>query len=150
MKKEIGRRCYFPDDDGKFNIASEPGITGPYGLGLIVEGSPVMTNHHQHTDRESTSTGASSSANSPFFKPIASGKRNAELGTFNVKVVKAVLKKSGNKVDFDRLEQIHINVNEKSANINTITSAVQNKWGSNYSVVTADGLDVDDSAGTQG
>ena len=50
----------------------------------------------------------------------------------------------------DRLEQTHISMDDRSANVNTVTNAVQSKWGSDYIVVTGDGLEVDDSSGTQG
>ena len=45
---------------------------------------------------------------------------------------------------------MHVSVDEPSANVNTITSAIQSRWGANYVVVTADGLEVDNSAGTRG
>ena len=48
------------------------------------------------------------------------------------------------------MEQMHVSVDEPSANVNTITSAIQSRWGANYVVVTADGLEVDNSAGTRG
>ena len=68
-----------------------------------------------------------------------------------MKVVKAKLNKlPGGKVDFDRIEQMHINIDEASANVHTITNAIKSKWGAQYFPVTGDGLPVDDSAGTQG
>ena len=44
------------------------------------------------------------------------------------------------KAEFERLEQTHISLDDRTANINTVTSAVQSKWGANYIVVTGDGL----------
>jgi len=54
------------------------------------------------------------------------------------------------KVEFDRLEQMHISMDDWSPNVNTVTNAVQSKWESDYIAVTGDGLEVDDSSGTQG
>ena len=39
---------------------------------------------------------------------------------------------------------------EGTANIHYITSVVQQKFGSEYTVVTGDGLRIEDSSGTQG
>ena len=84
----------------------------------------------------------------PVFK---STRKNEGSASFNVKIVKAtMIKQPGGKVDFDKQEQIHVNIDESSANVHTITNAVQSKWGTSYVVVTGDGLPVDDSAGTQG
>ena len=54
------------------------------------------------------------------------------------------------KVEFERLEQAHISIDDRSANVHSINNAVQSKWGSDFVVVTGDGLEVDDSSGTQG
>ena len=53
-------------------------------------------------------------------------------------------------MEFDRLEQTFVSIDESSTNINTITNAVQKKWGADYIIVTGDGLQIDDSSGTQG
>lgn len=113
-------------------------------LALTVEGAPPQ--HTTQTIPCSTSTIPSPSS-TPHYKPINTKKD----GTFNVKVVKANMKKLPNgKVEFEQLEQTHINLDDSSANINTVTNAVQAKWGPEYVVVTGDGLAVDDSSGTQG
>ena len=54
------------------------------------------------------------------------------------------------KVEFEQLEQTHINLDDNSANINTVTNAVQAKWGPEYVVVTGDGLEVDGCSGRGG
>ena len=54
------------------------------------------------------------------------------------------------KVEFEKLEQIHVNIDEASANGHTITNAIKSKWGVGYIVVTGDGLPINDSASTQG
>ena len=54
------------------------------------------------------------------------------------------------KVEFERLEQTHISIDNRSANVHTVNNAIKMKWGSDFVVVTGDGLEVDDSSGTQG
>ena len=54
------------------------------------------------------------------------------------------------KVEFEHLEQTHISIGNRSENVHTINNAIQMKWDSDFVVVTGDGLEVDDSSGTQG
>ena len=54
------------------------------------------------------------------------------------------------KAEFERLKQTHINLDDRSANITSVSSTVQAKWGTTYVVVTGDVLEVDDSVSTQG
>lgn len=132
-------------------------------FGLIVEGAPLSTSRQQPNTVASSSSHVSavvpynqvsppfgSSTPGPSFKSTLK-KAASPDGTFNVKVVKAKMSKLPNgKVEFERLEQMHVSIDERSANVHTITSAIQSKWGSNFVIVTPDGLEVDDSAGTQG
>lgn len=156
LKQEMGRRCYFPDSSGHFNIDAEGlGVSG-FTFGLIVEGTPLPTNRQPESSPSTTvasvpSTSAGAGPSQPYYKPTIASKKTGADGNFNVKIVKAKVTKLPNgKVDFVRMEQMHVNVDEPSANVNTITSAIQSRWGANYVVVTADGLEVDDSAGTRG
>ena len=68
----------------------------------------------------------------------------------NVKVVQAHVSKSATgKLEFHRLGQAFIDVNESTANVFHITDVIQNKCD-DYVLVTGDGLQVEDSSGTQG
>ena len=137
LKQEFGRRCYFPDQTGNFQFDQE---VGHAVFSLVVEGAP------RGSQSGSCSTGPATNTLQPFYKPIASKKECA----FNVKVVKATMNKLANgKVEFQRLEQAHIRIDDRSANVHAVNSAVQAKWGAEFVVVTGDGLEVDDSAGTQ-
>ena len=130
LKEEFGRRCYFPDQGGQFNF--DPDI-GRRVVALAVEGAPL----HQTSETVPCATPSTSANNQPYYKPIGSKKDT----TFNVKVVKASMNKlPSGKAEFERLEQTHISLDDRTANINTVTSAVQSKWGANYIVVTGDGL----------
>lgn len=153
LRQEYGRKLFFPDRSGSFNLGrlldcGEGTSRGFYAL--LVEGTP-LTNPLQDDSNPTPPCVVAQDTNSnppPLFK---STKKNEAPVAFNVKIVKSTLIKLPNgKVDFDRQEQVHISVNESSANVHTITNAVQAKWGASYIVVTGDGLPVDDSAGTQG
>ena len=61
-----------------------------------------------------------------------------------------ISKLSFGKLDFEKLGQIFVEVNESTANVDFITAYIQRKWGYDYVLVTNDGLRVEDSAGTQG
>ena len=66
-----------------------------------------------------------------------------------MRVFKAnVTKGPSGKLIFTKTGQAFIDVNEMTANINYITTVCQSRWGEGYKVVTADGLPIDDSAGT--
>ena len=83
----------------------------------------------------------------PTYKPIFSGKKGASI---SVKVVHSSISKlSSGKLDFEKLGQTFVEVNESTANVDFITTCIQ-KWGYDYVLVTSDGLRIEDSAGTQG
>ena len=82
---------------------------------------------HQTNDTVPCASAATSSStnNQPYYKAFG----NKKESTFNVKVVKAAMNKLPNgKVEFEWLEQTHISLNERSANVHTMTNAVQSKW----------------------
>ena len=82
------------------------------------------------------------------YKPIFSAKKEP---TVSVKVVQAQLTRSSSgKAEFQRQGQLFIDVTEATANVPYISSAIQKKWGNDYLLVTVDGLEIKDSAGTQG
>ena len=65
--------------------------------------------------------------------------------------MQAILKWLPNgKPEFNNLSQLFVDITEATANVKYILSVVQKKWGSEYSIVTADGLHLEDCSGTQG
>ena len=54
------------------------------------------------------------------------------------------------KVEFAHIGQTFMDVTESSANVHYIGNAIQRKWGNDYILVTGDGLQIEDSCGTQG
>lgn len=57
---------------------------------------------------------------------------------------------SSGKCKFSHLGQTFVDVTKSTANVNYIRNVVQKRWGYNYILVTADGLEIEDSSGTQG
>ena len=54
------------------------------------------------------------------------------------------------KLELSPQYQTFVDVMEATANLHYVSSAVQRKWGQEYTLVTYDGLKVDDSSGTKG
>ena len=68
-----------------------------------------------------------------------------------VKIVQASMKSLANgKVDLVPYNQTFVDITEATANVNYITVALKYRWGSDHSLVTSDGLQLDDSSGTPG
>jgi len=43
-----------------------------------------------------------------------------------------------------------LEINETSANVTLMKAAIQRRWGHDYTLVTADGVELKDSSGTEG
>ena len=104
-----------------------------------MEGAPIQASESVPSTSAATNCCANSS------------QPGTKQSTFSVKIVKAnMILLANGKVEFEQLEQVHISVDDHSANVHTVNSAIHAKWGAEFVVVTGDGLEVDDSAGTQG
>lgn len=70
----------------------------------------------------------------------------------NVKVVRADLRWIAGqaKPELTPSEQLYICLTESTANVDYVLHTVKRRWGEDQVLVTADGLKVEDSAGTQG
>ncbi len=79
---------------------------------------------------------------------VAHTKKHQVQPTIKVKVVQAKMKKSDSgKAEFVVLSSTYVELTDVTANVNYLTSAVQNKWGPNHVIV---GLLIEDSSGTRG
>lgn len=69
----------------------------------------------------------------------------------NVKVVQAKFKKLPNGwPDFTILSQTFVEIYETTPNVTYLSSVIKEKWGAEYLLVTSDGLQINDTTGTQG
>lgn len=59
-------------------------------------------------------------------------------------------RQANGKFEFTSTGQAFIDVTDSTANVHYITNVVQKRWGADFQLVTADGLQLEDSSGTQG
>lgn len=151
LKEEFGPKAFFPDaSNSSFQFTNDVGRTL---TSFFVRGNPSCASQQPSPPvagplRMSQPTVIPSTSRMPAYKPIFSGKKGASV---SVKVVQSSISKlSSGKLDFEKLGQTFVEVNESTANVDFITTCVQRKWGYDYVLVTNDGLRVEDSAGTQG
>ena len=58
--------------------------------------------------------------------------------------------KWGAKPEFNCTSQLYIKLTKSTANISQVSEAVHKQWGTDYTVVLTEGLEIDDSLATQG
>ena len=145
LKERGGQRAFFPDPSNPLQAFLFSDDVGSLCYRFNVEGSPSSGNSGNRT---LLFTQPSTSRN-----PLVahSSRRSSGGPTINVKVVQAKMRWPQNgKPEFTSQNVAYINVAETTANITYITNAVQNKWGTDYVVVSSEGLPIEDSSGTQG
>ena len=82
------------------------------------------------------------------FHSVTAPKRGA---SFSLKVVKATVTKKGRgKSDFQPISQMYIELTEATAHLEHILGVIRKRWGAEYTLVTTDGIEVEDSPATQG
>ena len=161
LRDEIDGAAYFPLQNGNFDLSSQ-GVSR-YAT-LIVEGPtvPVSTparnnlprNHLQGPSVSLSSTPGTHSSTplhsfsapntSSSFQSVIAPRR---VPSFSLKVIKADVHRIGKKIDFQPQSQIFIDLVDSTANVDGV---VQCRWGSDYILVTQDGLQLEESPATQG
>ena len=149
LKEQFGQKAFFPNSDNSdFNLTDDVGVSI---FSFIVNGLPATQRISTYTPGQSSSRSSnvvSPSVGAITYKPIFSAKKSNSI---NVKIVQAnVTKSATGKLEFHKLGQAFIDVNEATANIYYISAVVQRKWGDEHIIVTGDGLKIEDSSGTQG
>ena len=91
----------------------------------------------------------------PPMNPIAgsaSSSRKKEAA-YSLKITKAepTIREAGQgkKPSFTPICHMYLEITEVSANVTLIKAAIQRKWGA-YTLVTSDGVELEDSSGTEG
>ena len=148
-EEHSGGMVFFPDHTSTtFNISPSD-----CPLTLIVEGQPEPSAAEIRPTTAASGLVSTPAVSTPRTAvdsqvPHFSGRRAA---TCNVKIVQANLHRlPGGRVEFDPQGQMWVDVSDATANVNHILSAVQRNWGTDQVLVTADGLKIEDSSGTQG
>lgn len=157
LRDEVDGTVYLPQPDGNFNL-QEAGV--PSYASLIVEGPsaqhprtnlpPASRSNSAATMSLSSTPGPSTSTqglSSPSFRSVIAAKRGP---SFNLKIIKAKMIRTGKKVEFKPVHQTFIELVEATANVDHILGVVQRKWGANFILVTQDGLRLEEAPGTQG
>lgn len=94
-----------------------------------------------------SSTPPPSNTSSLLFRSVTAPKRTP---SFSLKVIKAKLVKSGRrKPEFEPLRQTYIYLVDSTANLEHILGLIQ-RWGSQFTLVTSDGIELEESPSTQG
>lgn len=117
-------------------------------LRLIVEGSTCssMAAIPSGSNRVFSSSSTAGCTISP--KPVGTKKNS-----INVKIVHASAKKGtgrDGRPEFKPLTQAFVEVTESTANVMYLSHIIKEKWGADHILVTADGMKIEDSSGTQG
>lgn len=154
LKDNFGPKVFFPDLSlTSFSLTSEVGLTI---ICLKVEGTSLTTGAATAVPTV-TSCGPGSSSSGRFtpgrFNPVptfSQSRKEAGHSTLRVVQANATFDKDTNKPVFNKIGQVFIDICESTANVHYVTSVMQQTFGSEYVLVTADGLRIHDSAGTQG
>ena len=164
LRCEFSNKAFWPTDAGDFNLSAETDYTH-----IIVEGPPSTTPNLHVAGAEASSssiftplsttvlgtpTQNPSTSRGSFLgfqsvvpsTPIPAKKR----GTSLVKMIVAGMTRNGDKLEFDKREQVFIPITEATATLPHILAHVKEQVGEMYSIVTCDGLEVKESTGTAG
>ena len=157
LRDESDDSGHFPEsEDGSFTLS---GIS-PFAT-MIVEGPLLVSGfppRAQGTRGQSLAMMASTSSSvkvasatppPPIYRSVVAPKRVA----ITVKIVKArmkIPKKGSGNPEFESLSQMYVELTETTANIAHVTDMVRKQWGTEYYIVSAEGIEIADSAATQG
>ena len=154
LRDEIDDTHYFPDENGQFNLQEE--AISSFTT-LIVEGptisSTTATGTAPSTSSRCTTAGgvhgpsSSLSSTSPTFRSVTAAHKKA----YNIKIIRAsMISTTGRAANFKILGQTFLEIVDSTANLEYVEAIVQKRWGSEYVIVTNDGLKLEDSPATQG
>ena len=171
LRDECDGSVYFPDQDSQFNLQDSD--VSPYSA-LVVEG-PTASGLNMRVGFSSGRTGGQSISSTPAASssqhqsPLPSASSSAAAGhgppTFRsviaprkvpaslIKIMKANMiaaKKTGGKPEFQCTGQMYIELTDTTANVGQVCEAVRRQWGSEYTIVSVEGVEIDDSSATQG
>lgn len=149
MKEEFGARAFFPESDGSFNVQAIVALSGS----MKVEGVPreeAPRSQGQAVQHLAQTLVPSTTPPAPIFRSVVAHRRPGGQSV-SVKVVQARLSFTvAGKPTFEKLGQMFVEIGEGTANVAYILSVARAEFGANHTLVTNDGLELHDSAGTQG
>ena len=86
----------------------------------------------------------------PSFRPVIATQGNKKSVSIKVHKARMVVSKKGKKVEFEATGSMYVAVTESTAIIVKIREAVHEQWGTEYTVVSTEGFEIEDSPATQG
>ena len=151
LRDDCDGTAFFPQENGNFNLSSQ-GIS-PFAA-LVVEGPPMLASplpRSTNIPRQPSSlTVSSTPTSSPSLPPPFHSVTAKRMPTFGLKVIKATMSRQGKKTEFLPISQTYLDIVESTANLEHILSIIHKRWGTEYTIVTSDGLPLEDSPATQG
>ena len=143
LQEEFGNRAYFPDTSGtSFDLPLEVGLTMP---SMVVQGQP---NQAPNTSNMTT-VATPGPSSGPSSRPPFTARRS--VPSVSVKVVQATMSRlASGKPTFNKIGQTYIDVTDATASVSYVKHIMRQRWGAEYTLVTLDGLELEDSSGTQG
>lgn len=152
QEESPGHRAFFPDPQNtRFLFSDDVGtlITDFKAMGSpSAPQTPVASQTTRVSSVPWSGLSEASTSTAPASQLFTATRKTQST---NVKIVQASMKRlSGGKMDFTPQNQTFVDVTEATANLHYVSSAIERKWGPEYVLVTADGLKLDDSSGTQG
>lgn len=164
LRDECDGSVYFPDPEGNFNLednritpCSTLVVEGPTasGLNMRMGFSPTTDPAAPGTSSSSFTTPRQSvlpqqqSVGPPMFRSVVAPKK-APVTLIKIMKAKMSVAKKGGKPDFQCTGQMYIELSLATANVGHVCEVVRKQWGSDYTVVSVEGLEIDDTSATQG
>ena len=156
LRDESDDAGYFPEseDNTSFNLSGIAPFATMIVEGPLVSGFPprAQGTRGQSLAMASMSSSvkvASATPQPPIYRSVVAPKRVA----ITVKIVKARMKmpkKGSGNPEFESLSQMYVELTEATTNIAHVTDMVRKQWGTEYYIVSAEGIEIVDSAATQG
>ena len=157
LKDDITGKVYFPEEHGSFHLADIEGyptltVEGPdmsQSTSLPRRGNPFLRATSSTVSSTLSAGSSGSSPGAPIFRSVVAPRKGS---TLCVKIVKAKVKKGGNrkKPEFLPISQTYVEVTESTATLDHILNMVKRRWGDQYVLVTSDCIQLEDSPATQG
>lgn len=150
LRERYGSRVFFPSQNGLFQLDTVEEFTHLEVEGGEVNVSPSGTSS---ASVSSTPTQGTGSKRYPGFSPVlATHSTKKTSTTFNLKVIRGQIDEflPSGRPTFLKLGQIFIELCESTANMPYVSEKVKNEFGNDHVLVSADGLEITDSSGTQG
>lgn len=144
LQEEFGNRAYFPNTTGaSFDLPSDIGLTAP---SLVVQGQANQASSVAHIPTIAT---PGPSTCGPSSRPPFTARKS--MPSVSVKVVQATMsRQASGKPSFNKLGQTYLDLTDATANVSYVKHMIRQRWGAEYTLVTLDGLELEDSSGTQG